>query len=348
MNPIQTEGRPIGEGAPAFLIAEMSANHDRDLDQALALVDVAAEAGFDAVKLQTYSADSLTVPSRHESTRIDPVWGEETLYDLYCQAAMPMEFHAPLFERAKSRGILAFSSIYDPMDLRFMEDLGNPIYKISSFELLHLPLLAAVAETGKPIILSTGMASLGEVEEALNVLQANTAGPVLLLHCCSSYPAPAEAVNLAAIQTLKEAFGLPVGFSDHTIGSHIPLAAVMAGACAIEKHFTNDTGRAGPDHRFSATPDILARIGAQVREAEAAMGDGRKHLQPCEAENRAAGRRSIFTSRDIAAGEELTPENVRIVRPGAGLHPRHWPEVIGARAKRPLAAGVPLGRDDLA
>ena len=234
--------RVIADGGPSFLIAELSANHDKELNQALALVDAAAAAGFDAVKLQTYSADSLTIDTKHASAKIDSIWGSNYLYELYAEAAMPMDFHKPLFDRINEQGMIPFTTLYDPMDLDFVESLDNCLYKIASFEINHLPLLRAVAQTKKPIIMSTGTASLGEVEEALETLEAANSGPVVLLHCCSSYPTPPEAANLLAISTLKNAFGLPVGFSDHTEGPHIALAAVMRGACVIEKHITMTQG----------------------------------------------------------------------------------------------------------
>lgn len=338
--------RVIGDGAPTFLIGEISANHDGDLRQALALVDIAADAGFDAVKLQTYTADSLTIRTQHPSALIDPVWGARDLYELYSKAAMPMEFHKPLFERIAERGMVPFTTLYDPIDLDFVEGLGPELYKIASFEISHFPLLRAIAQTGKPIILSTGTATLGEVEEAVETLEAANSGPVILLHCCSAYPTPPEAANLQAIPTLQGAFGLPVGFSDHTVGAHIPLAAVMLGACAIEKHITNDATQAGPDHRFSATPAQMNDLVHYIRDAEKALGDGRKRVQDVETVNRLAGRRSIYIVEDVAKGEVLSEENVRVIRPSAGLHPRNWDQVMGRRARRPLKAGNPLLQED--
>lgn len=339
--------RDLGDDAPAFLIAEISANHDKDLTQALSLVDLAAEAGFDAVKLQTYTPLSLTVPSDHPSARVDSIWGADRLFDLYSGAAMPMEFHKPLFEHIAARGMIPFTTLYDPRDLDFVEDLGNCLHKIASFEISHFPLLKAVAATGKPIILSTGTASLGEVEEALEVLEQAGSGPVILLHCCSAYPAPPKAASLRAIQTMRQAFGRPVGFSDHTIGPQIPLAAVALGACAIEKHITNDRSRPGPDHRFSADPQEMRDMVRYIRDVEQAFGDGRKTVKDVERVNRAAGRRSIYVVADVVAGEPLTHETIRVIRPGAGLHPRHFDEVVGRRARRDLKAGSPLLFEDI-
>ena len=344
---ITLAGRTVGSGHPAFLIAEMSANHDRDLDQALALMDIAADAGVDAVKLQTYSADTLTLPTDHPSARVNPIWGARNLYELYARAAMPYDFHAPLFARARERGLICFSTAYDVPDIAFLEKVGNPIYKIASFELVHLPLIRAVAQTGKPVILSTGMATLAEVEEAMEAFTSAGGRDICLLHCCSAYPAPADQVNLAAMEALRAAFDVPVGFSDHTEGTAIAVAAVARGACAIEKHFTNDRGRAGPDHRFSITGPELSGLVAQVRAAESAIGRASKQAAPAELENRAVGRRSIFATQDIAAGEIITAAKLRIVRPGAGLHPRFLDHAIGRKATRAIRAGWPLTWDDI-
>ena len=254
------ENRTIGPQERPLLIAEVSANHDRNLDQALALVDIAADAGWDCLKLQTYTADTLTMRSSHHTMKIDPIWGSPTLYDLYKGAGMPMEFHQPLFERARERGLIPFTSIYDPRDLDFIETLDCPIYKIASFEMTFDDLLATTAQTGKPIILSTGMATLPEINHALEVLDKNNAATIILLHCCSSYPAPLDSINLSAMAEIGNQFKRLVCFSDHTIGSIAPLTAAAIGAVAIEKHYTNDPTREGPDHRFSATPAIMRDI----------------------------------------------------------------------------------------
>ena len=341
------EDKRIGPEAPAFLIAEVSANHDRDLDQALALVDIAAAAGWDALKLQTYDADSLTIPSDHPSMRIDPVWGHARLYDLYRTAGMPMEFHAPLFARARERGLVPFTSIYDPRDLDFIESLDPAIYKIASFEMTFDDLLIAVAGTGKPLILSTGMADMAEIGHAVEVFTARSTAPLILLHCCSSYPAPPEQINLAAMETMRAAFGCMVGFSDHTIGALGPIAAAAMGARVIEKHFTNDPGRAGPDHRFSATPEVMAEIAAGVRAVHAMRGSPDKRTTEAEAVNKAAGRRSAFALRDLAPGAVIGPQDFRFVRPAAGIAPNDPQGVRGRRVVRAVPAGHPITPDDL-
>jgi N-acetylneuraminate synthase len=345
--PVTIEGREIGGEAPALLIAELSANHDRDLDQALALVDIAAECGWDSVKFQTYDQDSLTVPSTHASMQIDPVWGADTLYELYKTAGMPMDFHAPLFERAREKGLLPFTSLYDPRDLDFVESLGVSVYKIASFEMTFDDLLEAIAGTGKPVVLSTGMANLAEVDHALEVLDRYGSGPVILLHCCSSYPAPVEEVNLRAMGQLAEKSGRPVGFSDHTIGSAVPLAAIAAGAVAIEKHFTNDPDRAGPDHRFSATPEVMREIAEGARTIHTALGRAEKTTTEAEAGNKETGRRSAFSLRPIPKGHVITGNDFRFVRPGVGIPANRKDAILGKTATRDIGAFEPIFFEDV-
>lgn len=330
-----------------LLIAELSANHDRDLDRALHLVDVAADAGWDCLKLQTYTPESLTMRSDHPSVQVDKVWGKSNLWDLYESAHMPMEFHAPLYAKARERGLLPFTSIFDPMDLDFLEDLGNPIYKIASFEMTFDDLLAAVGGTGKPVILSTGMATFAEVDHALEVLDRAGAPQVVLLHCCSSYPAPFEEVNLAAMQEMGRRYGRPTGFSDHTLGSRGPLAAIAMGAVAVEKHFTDDPTRPGPDHRFSATPEVLREIADGVREIVALRGSPDKGTTPHEEGNKAVARRSAFAVRDLAAGTVVTDADFRFIRPGAGIPPTEGARLRGARLTRAVARGHPITWDDI-
>lgn len=342
---VTIEGRRIGPGERAFLIAELSANHDGDLDQALRLVDLAADAGWDAFKLQTYTADSLTVPSDHPSTRVDPVWGQPTLYELYRHAAMPMAFHAPLFARARERGMVPFTSVYDPMDLPFTEDLGCPLYKIASFEMTFDDLLVEIAGTGKPVIMSTGMANLPEVEHALDTLDRAGSGPVILLHCVSAYPTPLGQANLAAMDQLRARFGRPVGFSDHTIGSEAAIFAAAMGAVAIEKHITDDPMRDGPDHRFSATPEVMRRIAEGAAAAALARGTGEKATSAVEAGNKAVGRRSAFALRDLKAGDIVGEGDFRFVRPGAGIPPTEKHLLVGHRLRRDVPKGHPIPHD---
>ena len=347
IEPVQIETYTLGEGEKSFLIAELSANHDRDLDLALRLVDIAADAGWDCIKFQTYNADSLTVPSSHASMKIDKVWGTHNLYDLYNNAGMPMEFHAPLFAKARDRGLIPFTSIYDPRDLDFVEGLDCAVYKIASFEMTFDDLLIAVAQTGKPIIMSTGMANLDEVDHAMEVLDKHNSGPVILLHCVSSYPAPIEEVNLASMATLRDRFGRHVGFSDHTIGSQVALTAAAMGAVAIEKHFTDDMTRPGPDHRFSATPDVLREIANGARMIHTACGSAAKETAQAETANREAFRRSAFALRDLVAGAVLSPEDYRFVRPNAGVPVSEKQDLIDRALARDVKKYDPISYDDL-
>ena len=347
-NSIQlSHGKSVFADGPALLIAEVSANHDHDLDQALALVDIAADAGWHCLKLQTYTADSLSVPSDHPSTKIDQIWGAENLYELYQNAAMPMEFHKPLFNRAHERGLVPFTSVYDPMDLNFTEDLGCELYKIASFEMTYDDLLLELAQTKKPLILSTGMANLAEVDHAIEVLSRFNHGPLVLLHCCSSYPAPLEKINLRAMEVLKNRYNLPVGFSDHTIGSTASVTAAAMGAVAIEKHFTNDPKRSGPDHRFSATPEIMAEIAAGASETYLVRGKANKTTADVESTNKLVGRRSAFAVKDLVAGTLLSPNDFRFVRPAAGIPANDPAALQGAILKHPVLKGHPIKYEDI-
>jgi N-acetylneuraminate synthase len=345
---LDIEGKSVGPGEKPLLIAELSANHDRDLEQALALVEIAAEAGWDCLKLQTYTADSLTLDSDHPSMAVDPVWGRTNLYELYRDAAMPMEFHKPLFDRARALGMVPFTSVYDPRDLPFTEALDCPIYKIASFEMTFDDLLREIAATGKPVIMSTGMAELSEVDHAIEVLGRHGAGPVILLHCVSAYPADLGSLNLRAMETLAPRCDGMVGFSDHTIGSRAALAAAAMGAVAIEKHITNDTAREGPDHRFSATPDVLRDIAEGVAEIHVARGVPEKATVAEEAENKQLGRRSAFALRDLPQGHIISHGDFRFVRPGAGIPPNDPTAPIGRTLRSAVKAGHPITYGHLA
>jgi N-acetylneuraminate synthase len=345
---LRVENKTMGTREKALLIAEVSANHDRDLDYALSLVDIAADAGWDCLKLQTYTADTLTVPSTHPSMQIDKVWGQKDLYSLYQSAAMPMEFHRPLFDRARERGLLPFTSIYDPMDLDFIEDLGCEIYKVASFEMTFDDLLIAVAGTRKPLILSTGMATMPEIGHALNVLDRHNSGPVVLLHCCSSYPAPLDQINLAAMKSIGDEFGRMVGFSDHTIGSIAPITAAAMGAVAIEKHYTSDNSRPGPDHRFSATPGIMKAIAEGVRYVHIAKGSEHKRTTEAEVISKGIGRRSAFSLRDLPAGHVISDKDFRFVRPNAGIPAEDGAAIRGKRLKHAVGKHQPITYEDVA
>jgi pseudaminic acid synthase len=333
---------PRGPEGRTLLIAEVSANHDQDLDHALHLVDIAADAGWDCLKLQTYDAASLTMPSDHPSMRVDKVWGKDTLWDLYQSAHMPMEFHEPLFAKARERGLIPFTSIFDPRDLDFLEKLDCPIYKIASFEMTFDDLLEAVGSTGKPIILSTGMASYDEVKHALEILDSVSAPEVTLLHCCSSYPAPFEEINLSAMVEMGRRFDRSVGFSDHTLGALAPIAASAMGAAAIEKHFTDDSTRLGPDHRFSATPDIMREIADGIRDIAILKGNAEKGTTPAEQANKSVARRSAFAVRNLPEGHTLQTSDYRFIRPSAGISPIDRHMLPGAILKCAVRKGHPI------
>ncbi|MGB0960078.1 MAG: N-acetylneuraminate synthase family protein [Halocynthiibacter sp.] len=344
---LTVENKKIGRGEKALLIAEVSANHDRDLDHALKLVDIAADAGWDCLKLQTYNADTLTVPSTHPSMKVDPIWGKDTLYELYDDAGMPMEFHEPLFARARERSLLPFTSIYDPRDLDYIEGLGCEIYKIASFEMTFDDLLIAVASTKKPVILATGMANMAEIAHALEVLDKHGSGEVILLHCCSAYPAPLQDINLKAMQNMEKTFGRMTGFSDHTIGSIGPLTAIAMGAVAIEKHYTSDPNRTGPDHRFSATPDVMKEIAIGAQQIHEAMGTGEKMTRSSEEANKSVGRRSAFSVKALSQGHVITESDFRFVRPSAGIPANDKAGILGKTLRRNIGQYEPITYDDV-
>lgn len=344
---LTVEGKPIGEGCKPLLIGEISANHDRDLEHSLELVELAAKAGWDCVKLQTYTANSLTVKSNHPSLQVDPIWGHSNLYELYDSASMPFEFHKPLFDRARELGLLPFTSIYDPIDLDFVESLESGIYKIASFELTYDDLLMEVSKTGKPIILSTGMANLSEIHHALNVVSKSGNSKVILLHCCSAYPAPLKDVNLSVITTLKNEFGCHIGYSDHTVGTIAAIAAAAMGAVAIEKHYTNDVSRKGPDHRFSATYDDLRQIAEAVNAIQTMRGDGEKRPQEVERVSMQTGRRSAFAIKDLEPGHEITTADFRFVRPCAGIVATDREKIVGKILNKKIATGMPIKYEDV-
>lgn len=336
-------GRPIGPGHPPYVIAEMSGNHNGDLNRAYALLEAAKRAGADAVKLQTYTADTITIDHDGPGFRLEGgLWHGRTLYDLYREAHTPWAWHAPLFSRARELGLHIFSSPFDATAVDLLESLDAPAYKIASFEIVDLPLIRRVARTGKPMIISTGMASLGEMGEAVAAAREAGAKQIALLHCTSGYPTPPEEANLATIPHLAAAFGTVVGLSDHTPGSAVPIAAVTLGAAIIEKHFTLARADGGPDAAFSLEPDELKTLVDGCRIASAALGAVRYDLSPSEAGNISL-RRSLYVVADMAAGEAFTEKNVRSIRPGHGLPPKYLPLILGKRSARALKRGTPLG-----
>lgn len=336
--------RPIGHDARPFVIAEMSGNHNQSLDRALAIVEAAAKAGAHALKIQTYTADTMTLDLEEREFFIsDPnsLWQGKSLYKLYQEAYTPWEWHKPIFDRARELGIVAFSTPFDETAVDFLESLDVPCYKIASFENTDIPLIRKVAATGKPLIISTGMATMVEIEEAVQAARNAGATQIALLKCTSAYPALPEEMNLRTIPHLAEAFGVPVGLSDHTLDVAVPVAAVALGACIIEKHFTLSRDVPGPDSAFSLEPHEFKAMVDGVRTVEKALGNVKYGITEHEAANRVF-RRSLFVVRDMETGEVFTEENVRSIRPGYGLHTRHLMEVLGRRATQAIKRGSPL------
>lgn len=344
--PFVIDGRPIGPDHPPYLIAEMSGNHNGDLNRALALIDAAKAAGADAVKLQTYTADTITIDHDGPGFRLEGgLWAGRTLHDLYREAHTPWDWHEPLFTRARSLGLTIFSSPFDETAIALLERLDAPAFKIASFEVIDLPLIRRAARSGKPLIISTGLATLGEIAEAV---EAAGTTPLALLHCVSGYPTPPEDCNLRTIAHLGAAFpGVTAGLSDHSQGVAVPVAATAMGATIIEKHFTLSRADGGVDSAFSLEPAEFKAMADAVRAAHSAIGRVEYGLKPSEAGGRDF-RRSLYVVADVAAGEILTPAQVRSIRPGFGLAPKHLPEVLGRRAIRPLTRGMPLRWDMLA
>jgi len=340
---IAIAGRSVGPGCPVYVIAEMSANHGQDFDRAVRLLEAARAAGADAVKLQTYTADTLTLASDRDEFRIGggTLWDERTLHDIYQEGHMPWEWQPRLKAVAEEIGIQLFSTAYDPTAVDFLEKMGVPAHKVASFENVDLPLIERMAATGKPIIISTGMATLAEIERAVQAARQAGATEIALLKCTSAYPAPADEMHLRTIPHLAETFGVPVGLSDHTLGIAVPVAAVALGASIVEKHLTLSRAVPSLDSAFSLEPAEFRAMVEAIRTAEQALGQVRYGPSAGEAAT-VAFRRSLFVVRDVRAGERFTPDNVRSIRPAHGLPPRHLPQVLGCRAAVDIFAGTPL------
>lgn len=340
---IELNGRSIEKGRPTYIIAEMSANHNQSFDEAVRILHAAKEAGADAVKLQTYTPDTITINADNEYFQIGKgtIWEGRNLYDLYGEAYTPWEWQPDLKRVADQLGIDLFSSPFDHTAVDFLERMGVPAYKIASFEIVDLPLLRKVATTGKPVIMSTGMATLSEIEEGVRTLREAGVRQLALLKCTSAYPAPPEEMHLRTIPHLAEAFGVPAGLSDHTLGIAVPVAAVALGACLVEKHFTLSRSMPGPDSAFSLEPHEFKAMVEAIRVTEKALGEVHYGVSEREAKSRVF-RRSLFVVKDVKAGEEFTAENVRSIRPGYGLHTRHFPEVMGRHASQDIRKGTPL------
>lgn len=332
----------IGPGHPVYIVAELSANHNQSFDQAVQIIHAAKEAGADAVKLQTYTADTITIACERPEFRIQgTLWDGRTLHDLYAQAYTPWEWQPKLKRVANDLGLDLFSSPFDASAVDFLESMDVPAYKLASFELVDIPLIEKMARTGKPLIISTGMATVDEIEEAVLAARRAGATELALLKCTSSYPAPPEEMNLRTIPELARRFDAPCGVSDHSMTVAVPVAGVALGACLIEKHLTLSRSQFGPDSAFSLEPQEFKEMVGAVRTTEKALGHVHFGVSPREASSRVF-RRSLYAVQDIKRGELFTAANVRSIRPAHGLHTRYLPEILGQRAACDIARGTPL------
>jgi len=342
MKNIFIKNREIGSGNPPYIIAEISGNHNGDIKKALELIEKAQEAGVDAVKIQTYTAETITLKHKSEDFKIKGgLWDGKYLYDLYDEAHTPWEWHEELFKKANTLGLHIFSSPFDHTAVDFLEDLNVPAYKIASFELLDLPLVAYVASKKKPMILSTGMANKKEIHDAVQTAQNAGASQIALLHCVSGYPTPIKETNLSTISELKNMFKVPIGLSDHTLGTVVPVAAVSLGASIIEKHFILDREDKGPDSDFSLEPQELKKLVENSKLAWDAIGEINFEIKPSEKQN-VKFRRSLYAVEDIKKGEILTNNNIRSIRPGYGMHPKLIHSIIGKLSNREIKKGTAM------
>ncbi len=341
------DDRPIGPNHPPYVIAELSANHNGSIDAALRIIDVAADVGADAVKLQTYRADTITLDADGPDFVITGgLWHGKRLYDLYEWAHTPWEWHKTLFDHAAKRGITIFSSPFDRTATDMLEELGAPAYKIASFEAIDLPLIRYVASKGKPMIISTGMADLAEIAEAVEAARAGGGREIALLHCVSGYPAPASDYNLATLGDITQQFGLPVGLSDHTIDNTTAIASVALGACIIEKHLTLDRTGGGPDDSFSLEPSEFATLCKSARTAWESLGTI-SYARKSSEEGNVRFRRSLYFVKDMAAGEIVTQDCVRSVRPGFGLPPKMLDVILGRPVRHAIRRHSPVRAEDV-
>jgi pseudaminic acid synthase len=339
MNTSPSRSRP-------FLIAELSGNHNRSLDLALELIRAASQAGASAIKLQTYTPDCLTVRGAFTIKEPSSPWFGRELYDLYEEANTPWEWHQELFDAARAEGIPCFSTPFSTKAVEFLETLNNPIYKVASFEINHTPLLQCVAETGKPVIMSTGGSTVSEIDEAVNTLRKHGCKDLTLLKCTSAYPADPKEINLRTIPHMATLFDCDVGLSDHTLGIGVAVASIGFGVTCIEKHLTLSRANGGVDSSFSMEPQEFAMLVTESHRAFDALGRVFYGLEEAEGKV-SAGKRSIYAARHIAPGEMFTEENIRVIRPGYGLHPRHFSKLLGQRAERAIALGEPLILQDI-
>ncbi|MCY8054855.1 pseudaminic acid synthase [Bacillus inaquosorum] len=349
MNEINIEGRKIGPHHPPFIIAEMSGNHNQSLERAFNIIEEAAKAGAHALKIQTYTADTMTLNMNTKDFKIEDensLWSGRTLYTLYQQAYTPWEWHKPIFDKCRELGMIPLSTPFDESSVDFLEDLGVPIYKIASFENTDIPLIKKVAATGKPIIISTGMATVAEIDESIRAAKEAGCKEFILLKCTSTYPASPENTNISTIPHMKELFNCQVGLSDHTMGTGVAVASVALGATVIEKHFTLSRADGGVDSAFSLEPSELKELVVETERAWQALGQ--ITYGPTDEEKASLKfRRSIYVKKDIKAGEIFTKDNIKVVRPGYGLEPKFYDVIIGRTAKKHIAAGTPLRWDSI-
>lgn len=344
---MKIQDRGVGKDTPPFIVAEMSGNHNHSLERAFEIIDAAAKSGAHAIKLQTYTADTMTLDLTEGEFSIrdeKSLWKSRSLYDLYKEAHTPWEWHGPLFEHCRKRNLICFSSPFDETAVDFLENLGVPCYKIASFENTDLPLIQKAAKTGKPLIISTGMASIAELEESITAAKNAGCKDLLLLKCTSAYPAPPESANLLSIPDMRERFQCEIGLSDHTMGLAVPLASVALGASFIEKHFTLRRSDGGVDSAFSLEPEELKLLVVESERAWKALGKVQYGATEVEKPS-LQFRRSLYVTQNMKAGETFTKDNVRAIRPGLGLAPKHIHEVLGRRAQKDLKKGTPVGWD---
>lgn len=342
---IEIDSRKIGPDFPPYIIAELSANHNGDIHRAFEILEMAKECGADAIKLQTYTQDTLTIDCDKPDFKIEGgLWDGRTLYDLYSEAHMPWEWHKPLFKKAKELGITIFSSPFDNTAVDLLEELGAPAYKIASFEAIDLPLIEYVANTGKPMIISTGMANEEEIQEAIDTAKKAGCKDLVVLHCVSGYPAPASDYNLATIPDMAERFDVLTGLSDHTIDNTTAVSSVVLGACLIEKHVTLDRKGGGPDDSFSLEKPELKQLCVDSKIAWEALGNVNYERKESE-KNNLVFRRSLYAVKDIKKGEKFTSENVRSIRPGYGLAPKFLRELVGSVAVVDIDSGTPISKN---
>jgi pseudaminic acid synthase len=346
MKDIKIAHHTIGLNHSPFIIAEMSGNHNKSLERALEIVDAAALAGAHAIKLQTYTADTITMKGAHTIHDENSLWNGKELHELYQQAYTPWEWHQPIFERAKEKGLISFSSPFDETAVDFLETLDVPAYKIASFENTHLPLIRKVAQTGKPIIISTGVSSISDIDETVRLLRKEGCENFILLKCTSTYPATPENTNINTIPHLSNLYNCLVGLSDHTMGIGVSVAAVALGARVIEKHFTLRRADGGVDSAFSLEPEELKALVAETNNAFLSLGEISYGVHQAEEKSKFF-KRSIYVSKDIAVGDVFTNDNLKIIRPGNGLAPKFIDVVIGKKAKVSIKAGTPLNWDIL-